>query len=143
MFQAGWCVGQSACKLTRIISLMGSSCTKNSSRAMATNENMFQICAGKVEDFSEGKMKEIKVSEKSPTMSILMVKHRGEISALSAKCTHYGAPLVKGSFCSKGQGTIRCPWHGKFYFKIWKNFYVFSLNCLIFRGVFQCIDWRH
>ena len=129
MFQAGWCVGHSACKLTRMISLMGSSCSKSSSRAMATNDNMFQICAGKVEDFSEGKMKEVKVSETSPAMSILMVKHRGEISALSAKCTHYGAPLVKGSFCSKDQGTIRCPWHGNIdFYLLTFFFYLFFLN---------------
>merc|ERR1719346_59722 len=50
-------------------------------------------------------MKEVKVDNKS----LLMVKHHGEIRALSSKCTHYGAPLVKGSFC---QGIIRCPWHG-------------------------------
>ena len=25
------------------------------------------------------------------------------------QCTHYGAPLSKGSYCN---GRVRCPWHG-------------------------------
>ena len=33
----------------------------------------------------------------------------GELSALSHKCTHYGAPLIKGVL---ENGRVRCPWHG-------------------------------
>jgi len=41
---------------------------------------------------------------------VLLVKSDGHISALSAKCTHYGAPLVKGVF--DGKSRLTCPWHG-------------------------------
>ena len=113
MFQASWWCGTFATKgirrvLAKQVSLMGSSCSHSQSRAMAS-DNSGQVCLGKVEDFVEGQMREVKVNDKT---SVLVVKHRGQIKALSSKCTHYGAPLVKGSFCSKDEGTIRCPWHG-------------------------------
>ena len=40
---------------------------------------------------------------------ILLTKHKGVISAVSAKCTHYGAPLSTGAY---KDGKVRCPWHG-------------------------------
>ncbi len=39
----------------------------------------------------------------------LVVKQYGEFSAIGHKCSHYGAPLVKGYL---GKGRVRCPWHG-------------------------------
>ena len=39
----------------------------------------------------------------------LLVRQNGEFSAIGHKCTHYGAPLVKGCL---GNGRVRCPWHG-------------------------------
>jgi len=39
----------------------------------------------------------------------LLIRQDGKLHALSNKCTHYGAPLVKGCL---GNGRIRCPWHG-------------------------------
>ena len=41
---------------------------------------------------------------------ILLIREKGELRALSALCTHYGAPLIKGAY--DGGGSIRCPWHG-------------------------------
>ncbi|KAH7106851.1 hypothetical protein BKA62DRAFT_611672 [Auriculariales sp. MPI-PUGE-AT-0066] len=41
---------------------------------------------------------------------VLLVNVKGKLSALSPKCTHYGAPLVKGVLTSDGR--ITCPWHG-------------------------------
>lgn len=41
---------------------------------------------------------------------VLLVKADGKINALSAKCTHYGAPLAKGVF--DGRSRVTCPWHG-------------------------------
>ena len=35
---------------------------------------------------------------------------KAEVKALGAKCTHYGAPLVKGVLTSTGR--LTCPWHG-------------------------------
>lgn len=66
----------------------------------------------------------------------LLIKQRGEFSAIGHKCPHYGAPLVKGEglvprwsfnipnvlkyqkgrfFLLSGvlsKGHVRCPWHG-------------------------------
>lgn len=64
----------------------------------------------------------------------LLIKQRGEFSAIGHKCPHYGAPLVKGErrrncrlslqrsrpsvipniFLSGvlSKGHVRCPWHG-------------------------------
>ena len=39
----------------------------------------------------------------------LLVYQNGVYSAIGHKCTHYGAPLVKGAL---GDGRVRCPWHG-------------------------------
>ena len=50
-------------------------------------------------------MKEVEIR----SQKILLVNQRGKISAVGGKCTHYGAPLVKGAFSN---GTVRCPWHG-------------------------------
>jgi len=54
---------------------------------------------------AEGEMKEVEMDG----YKILLIRDKGELRALSAKCTHYGAPLIKGSYDG---GTIRCPWHG-------------------------------
>ena len=39
----------------------------------------------------------------------LLVYQGGEYMACGHKCTHYGAPLIKGAL---GNGRVRCPWHG-------------------------------
>ncbi|XP_063219832.1 apoptosis-inducing factor 3-like isoform X2 [Bacillus rossius redtenbacheri] len=55
-------------------------------------------------------MKVIEIpTEGSEKQNVLLVKQNGIISALSAKCTHYGAPMKDGVL---GDGRIRCPWHG-------------------------------
>lgn len=41
---------------------------------------------------------------------VLLVRHKGQLSAVGSKCTHYGAPLEKGALGE--DGTVRCPWHG-------------------------------
>jgi NADPH-dependent 2,4-dienoyl-CoA reductase/sulfur reductase-like enzyme/nitrite reductase/ring-hydroxylating ferredoxin subunit len=41
---------------------------------------------------------------------VLLAKHDNVVHALSPKCTHYGAPLVKGVLTSSGR--LTCPWHG-------------------------------
>lgn len=40
---------------------------------------------------------------------VLVVHHQGQLSAIGSKCSHYGAPLEKGSLC---EGRVRCPFHG-------------------------------
>lgn len=41
---------------------------------------------------------------------VLLVNAGGSIQALGSKCTHYGAPLVKGILTASGR--LTCPWHG-------------------------------
>jgi nitrite reductase/ring-hydroxylating ferredoxin subunit len=43
-------------------------------------------------------------------VKVLLAKVNDEVHALSSKCTHYGAPLVKGVIT--GDGRLTCPWHG-------------------------------
>lgn len=40
---------------------------------------------------------------------VLVVHHKGQLTAIGSKCSHYGAPLEKGTLC---EGRVRCPWHG-------------------------------
>ena len=60
------------------------------------------------DDLKAEEIKEVSVGDKS----CLLVKTKsGEIKAFSSKCTHYGAPLAKGSYNPETE-TIRCQWHG-------------------------------
>jgi nitrite reductase/ring-hydroxylating ferredoxin subunit/uncharacterized membrane protein len=40
---------------------------------------------------------------------IMVVRHEGELCALTETCPHFGGPLSEGKIVD---GTIRCPWHG-------------------------------
>lgn len=62
-----------------------------------------QIC--EENDIKEGEMKQFELGQGK----VLITKTNGSISAVSAKCTHYGAPLVTGAY---KHGKVRCPWHG-------------------------------
>ena len=41
---------------------------------------------------------------------VLVCKVDGKVSAVGSKCTHYGAPLIKGVLSP--DGSVRCPFHG-------------------------------
>ncbi|KAJ4232221.1 Apoptosis-inducing factor 1 [Fusarium solani] len=60
-------------------------------------------------DLSPGAKKEVEV-EGIENGKVLLVNVKGNIQAVGAKCTHYGAPLVKGVLTSEGR--LTCPWHG-------------------------------
>ncbi|CAH2051876.1 unnamed protein product, partial [Iphiclides podalirius] len=60
----------------------------------------------KANDLKENEMKVFDIGEEG---KVLLVKQKGEFSAVGTKCTHYGAPLVSGAL---GDGRVRCPWHG-------------------------------
>ena len=60
-------------------------------------------------DLKPGEKREVEV-EGIEEGKVLLCNVGGKISALGAKCTHYGAPLAKGVLT--GDGRITCPWHG-------------------------------
>lgn len=60
-------------------------------------------------DLKPGEKQEVEV-EGVEEGKILLCNVGGKISAIGSKCTHYGAPLVKGVLT--GDGRITCPWHG-------------------------------
>lgn len=41
---------------------------------------------------------------------VLLVNAGGTVQAVGSRCTHYGAPLVKGVLTTNGR--LTCPWHG-------------------------------
>ncbi|KAL7276196.1 Apoptosis-inducing factor 1 [Rhizina undulata] len=64
----------------------------------------------KIEDvaFKNGQKQEVEV-EGIEGGKVLLLKVNDQLRALGAKCTHYGAPMVKGVIALDGR--ITCPWH--------------------------------
>ncbi|XP_067102229.1 apoptosis inducing factor mitochondria associated 4 isoform X1 [Osmerus mordax] len=56
-------------------------------------------------DLQDGQMKEVEVEGQK----VLLVRTQGQYSAVGTKCSHYGAPLVKGALIGD---RVRCPFHG-------------------------------
>lgn len=56
-----------------------------------------------------GEMREVEV-EGVENGKVLLVNSAGSVQALGSKCTHYGAPMVKGILTNSGR--LTCPWHG-------------------------------
>jgi len=75
-------------------------------RAMATEFKLKDLT--KI-DLKNGQKQEAEV-EGLEGGKVLLVKVNGEVHAMNANCTHYGAPLVKGVVTPDGR--ITCPWHG-------------------------------
>lgn len=59
---------------------------------------------GNAQHFLNGDKKEITIGDKE----LLLVKNEDQFFAIDAKCSHYGAPLIKGAV--SGSHVI-CPWH--------------------------------
>jgi apoptosis-inducing factor 3 len=57
-------------------------------------------------DIQENEMKNFDLADAG---KVLLVKQNGKLSAIGAKCSHYGAMLSTGAL---GDGRVRCPWHG-------------------------------
>ncbi|KAH6877211.1 monodehydroascorbate reductase [Thelonectria olida] len=60
-------------------------------------------------DLSPGDKQQVEV-EGIQDAKVLLVNAGGKIHATGARCTHYGAPLVKGVLTTSGR--LTCPWHG-------------------------------
>lgn len=63
-----------------------------------------------VHSLENGTMKEVPFPSVDSGSKILLSKVKGTYYATSSKCTHYGAPLVKGVLTPEGR--VVCPWHG-------------------------------
>ena len=91
--------------------IMGTGQSKEpSSKNIANAEDEFYdrvVC--QEQDIGDGQFKEVKLDDEGK-ISGLLIKQDGKLSALSNKCTHYGANLATSG--SLGEGVIRCPWHG-------------------------------
>jgi nitrite reductase/ring-hydroxylating ferredoxin subunit len=63
------------------------------------------VKVSRIEAFPEGKLKKVQLAGEG----IVVAKISGKIYAITASCTHRGAPLDEGEL----EGTIIvCPWHG-------------------------------
>jgi nitrite reductase/ring-hydroxylating ferredoxin subunit len=60
-------------------------------------------------NLKDGEKQEVEV-EGIEAGKVLLVNTGGKTHAISAKCTHYGAPLKSGVLSRDGR--ITCPWHG-------------------------------
>eukprot|EP00062_Callorhinchus_milii_P011774 gi/632958059/ref/XP_007894821.1/ PREDICTED: apoptosis-inducing factor 3-like isoform X2 [Callorhinchus milii] len=78
---------------------------KKKAKAKESPENMIVKQACLVTDMNNGEMREIEIEKHK----VLLIKSKGEFSAIGSTCPHYGAPLVKGVLL---QNRVRCPWHG-------------------------------
>jgi len=60
-----------------------------------------------VEDIYEGEMREIKVGD-GQRDKVLVTRYKGELYAIGAFCSHFGAPLVQGVLFDD---KVLCPYH--------------------------------
>ena len=63
-----------------------------------------ELAAAKLSEIANGEMKEVKVGE----TPVLLARVDDRCYALSAHCTHYGAPLAEGALVGD---RVICPWH--------------------------------
>lgn len=75
-------------------------------RTMSNKSEIVQAVACKVGDMKNGEMREVNLGDDG---KVLLVKESDQFCAVGHKCTHYGAPLIKGVLSN---GRVRCPWHG-------------------------------
>lgn len=60
-------------------------------------------------DLKPGDKQEVEL-EGLPDAKVLLLNAGGKVQAIAPRCTHYGAPLVKGVLTTEGR--LTCPWHG-------------------------------
>jgi nitrite reductase/ring-hydroxylating ferredoxin subunit/thioredoxin reductase len=77
-------------------------------RETYNSEELIVKIIGKSEDFPEGQMKEIVTGDNKDDDVVLVVRLDGKLYAIGAKCSHFGAPLVKGLLFGD---RVYCPWH--------------------------------
>ena len=70
------------------------------------SDSEFHAVAG-VDDIAEGDLLAVRTPSGEP---VCIVKHRGEIHAVSDCCTHSEFPISDGSL--RPDGSLECTWHG-------------------------------
>lgn len=73
---------------------------------MESSSNYVESVVCHENDLKENEMKVYDIADEG---RVLVIKQKGEFSAVGTQCTHYGAPLAGGAL---GDGRVRCPWHG-------------------------------
>ena len=79
---------------------------------MATATQEFKLkglSASDLQSWREGHAQEAEV-EGVEEGKVLLLHNGGRVHAMSARCTHYGAPLKNG--VASVDGRLMCPWHG-------------------------------
>lgn len=68
----------------------------------------------RLDDLAEDRPRRVEVwdEEARAAIGIALVRHRGRVHALGARCSHMGGPLADGWVLGGG---IVCPWHGSRY----------------------------
>jgi nitrite reductase/ring-hydroxylating ferredoxin subunit/uncharacterized membrane protein len=60
-------------------------------------------------DLTEGKPVQVEVAGNA----LVLVRHQGEVAAMSALCSHWSGPLAEGELVTSGDDScLECPWHG-------------------------------
>ncbi|XP_027239416.2 apoptosis-inducing factor 3 isoform X2 [Penaeus vannamei] len=83
----------------------GGEADSNLNSPRESSGNMMEAVVCREDELPEEGMKSFDVEGGQ----VLVVRHKGKLSAIGSKCSHYGAPLEKGALC---EGRVRCPWHG-------------------------------
>lgn len=76
--------------------------------ACMNDEELVTTVIGNSEDFVDGQMKQVQVGDDKEKDVILVVRHQGQLYAVGAKCTHFGAPMATGMLFDD---LVICPWH--------------------------------
>ncbi|XP_050520127.1 apoptosis-inducing factor 3-like isoform X2 [Daktulosphaira vitifoliae] len=83
---------------------MGSIASKNTE---GSSDDIVEHIVCRENDIPENGMQEFEIGNNGN--KVLIVKQKNQFFAVGSKCSHFGAPLVKGAL---GNGRVRCPWHG-------------------------------
>ncbi|XP_055336211.1 apoptosis-inducing factor 3-like isoform X2 [Paramacrobiotus metropolitanus] len=72
---------------------------------MRKTDDMFELLVCKHGDLKHGEIRELTIEN----AKLLLIRDADQYFIVGNKCSHYNAPLRKGSYFN---GRLRCPWHG-------------------------------
>lgn len=80
---------------------------KNKSIPISADDGMMLVQIEFPDNIGEGEMREVKVGEGEKD-KVLVSRYKGELYAVGAFCSHFGAPLVQGVLFDD---KVLCPYH--------------------------------